>query len=366
MGTALIRQGDRLEKLLAELPESADRAARLLPQLGGTEVVWEEAKAYGLRPLLAHYLPSVFSLSPGERDVAAFQATRSARVTAALVRALAREGVRAVVLKGALLAARLYPAPWMRPSVDVDLLVHPRDLRHATGILESKGYTLVKGLPDRPDRFTHHLTFAGRGRVDVELHFSVSAWFQSRFDCDGTFARATRHRLLGEEVLALGAADEVVALAVHAASHGFDGVKWLYDLKLLLRVKPPPWNEVIAYARAARVAAATGMALAEARSRLGGEAPSWVLEELGAGAARTAAVELLRRHAKRTVYVWALDVLLADRFSRTWAMRLSAPVLERAARGLGLGERLHALWRQPQTVEGSDGMIFDRPKGAHG
>jgi hypothetical protein len=364
VGTALIRQGDRLEKLLSELPESHDRAARLLRQLG-SEAVWEEAKAYGLRPLLAHYLPSVFSLSPEERDVAAFQAARVARATTTLTRALAREGVRAVVLKGAPLAVRLYPAPWMRPSVDVDLLVHPRDLTQATRALEREGYILAKGLPDSPDRFTHHLTFAARGRVEVELHFSVSALFQSRFDCDGTFARATRHRLLGEEVLALGAADEVVALAVHAASHGFDGVKWLFDLKLLLRRELPPWNEVIAYARAARVAVATGMALAETRSRMGGDVPSWVLEEFGAGAARTASVELLRRHAKPTVYVWALEVLLADRLSRTWAVRLSAPVLERAARALGLGERLHALWRHPQTVEGSDGMFPDRPKGNH-
>ena len=77
--------------------------------------------------------------------------------------AFAAQHIDCLPLKGAALAGTLYPDPATRPMSDLDLLVHPAQLRPALGVLRRLGYSL--------ENFTYHAILWGA--APVELHWSL-------------------------------------------------------------------------------------------------------------------------------------------------------------------------------------------------
>lgn len=71
-----------------------------------------------------------------------------------------------IPLKGAVLR-ELYPEPWMRTSVDLDILVHPEDVARAANILEA---TLSYEMDGRA---THDVSLQTPGGAHIELHFDL-------------------------------------------------------------------------------------------------------------------------------------------------------------------------------------------------
>jgi hypothetical protein len=93
--------------------------------------------------------------------------------------ALSKNGVEAVVLKGGILASKLYPEPGLRPMDDIDILVSPNMVMRARDVLVSLGYQLP--LPvSRFDRAKHHLPIAIREdagvTIGIELHTDAFHW----------------------------------------------------------------------------------------------------------------------------------------------------------------------------------------------
>lgn len=325
-----------LEAVLAELPENPARASLVAAGLGHERVAGQ-ARTWGLLPLLAAFLPADFA-APGPETLAArFRGAQGTRVALTLLAAFEEQGVEALVLKGVGLAARYYPNPWLRPSVDVDLLVRRRDLDAASAIVERLGWKRTTG-PGGPLDFGHDRCFVGPQRQKLELHFTPSWHFQARFDVDALFARAGRQAVEGRAVRVLGDGDNLVHQAVHAAGHFFEGVKWLFDLKLQT-LGEVAWGEVVLRAREARVASVTGMALRAARQRVRARVPEEVLEVLGPGPVRRALAGVAERIPDEYLRLrsGAMDVLLPDGLSRDWLLRWAAPPLKRAGR---LGRRL--------------------------
>jgi hypothetical protein len=326
-----------LEQVLAHLPEDPAGAARAASHAGPG--ISRAARAFALGPLFAHYLPAQFPATQGQRATARFEASRLAQATVEITRALEAVGVEALTLKGAALAAALYPEAHLRPSIDVDLLVRPRDLARACRAVEALGYRVWKGVPDLPGLFSHHHQYSAPGKVALELHHSPSEWFVAAFDVEQVFARARRVELDGRVVRIPGPVDELVHLCVHAASHRFQGVKWLFDLKLLLQQRSVSWPDVVALARRAQVAAAVGMTLAEARARVHAPVPDSALRALGPGRWRAAGIRAIAT-LKPSVAEYLFDLGLVDRPSSTWLMRAAIPPARRAARALGAEDAL--------------------------
>lgn len=78
---------------------------------------------------------------------------------------LEKEKIRYVSLKGAELR-KLYPVPWMRTSCDIDVLVHPEELKRAITCLE------VKGWKKENENF-HDVSLHSPEGVNLELHFNL-------------------------------------------------------------------------------------------------------------------------------------------------------------------------------------------------
>ena len=93
--------------------------------------------------------------------------------------ALSKTGIEAVVLKGGILASKLYPEPGLRPMDDIDLLVSPNMVMRARDVLMSLGYQLPLPL-SRFDRAKHHLPIAIREdagvTIGIELHSEAFHW----------------------------------------------------------------------------------------------------------------------------------------------------------------------------------------------
>lgn len=236
---------------------------------------WQTAARHGLSASLAQRLADAGLPVPAEAISSVRQAVASgvglARLTRKTLGALAAVGVCPILLKGYGLALRLMPAhPFSRPSVDVDLLVHPHELPTVTRALTERGFSQFQdpGLAD-PLEEHHHLSFEGPEGL-VEIHFRAFIGFGGRtFDDGGLWARSRPFDLDGLPARLLSPEDEFVFLATHAAHHAFLRISWLVDLQRYLMVEPSlDWQVMASRARAAGFHTAVAVALHLVAARL--------------------------------------------------------------------------------------------------
>jgi hypothetical protein len=134
---------------------------------------WDQlAAALAWRRLLPPLGPRLLDLADGAASprfaAAVEEAVEAARRQAVLLSstgglvemALAAAGVRSAPLKGPRLAEAIYGDPGRRLAGDVDVLVHPDDLRTAVAVVEGLGYD----TPEDPQ---------GRDGLP-ELHFALA------------------------------------------------------------------------------------------------------------------------------------------------------------------------------------------------
>lgn len=211
---------------------------------------------------------------------------------AAALRPLNAGGVRAAVLKGPLLARRLYDDPSLRPSVDIDLLVAEHDLDRALVALEGGGF---EQEPDSPRRryfrtLHHHLHLQRKGSAPLELHFHAHRGFGQVLRSAPLLGRARPGSgPEGTRVYVLAPEDELLYLAVHGAGHLFARLLWLLDLKQAVARWELDWELLARRAREGGYAGVLGFALEELRRRLGVATPDLGLPKAGAR------LELVRR-----------------------------------------------------------------------
>src|SRR5262245_9565378 len=252
-----------LRRLVATLPDDVDRfcslveegrqtASDFLPRLiaesaaqGVLGTIAPHVSAMGLPPDLAEHV---------ERRTTVQQLWDS-HVCESLqdvVSALDRAGIRPCVLKGPVLAARLYQLPEARSSIDIDLLVLPSEVEHAARALADAGY---QGDTDAQvsylRRHSHHLHFQKPGAPMLELHFHAYAGFGVVLPASALIDRAAEYELADHVRVRVPAPeDEFIYLAAHVAGHSFIRLVWLYDLKLLLRRHPSlDWDGIASRAR---------------------------------------------------------------------------------------------------------------------
>jgi hypothetical protein len=215
-----------------------------------------EAERHGLGGVLVDTCRASGATLADERGVAAREVARELDHTAhlAMLRridaVLADACIRAVALKGALLAERLYSHPSARGATDIDLLVADEDLERATESLRVLGYSLAEG-PDE-ERFRrehHHVHLEHAEAIALELHFDAYRGFGAVLAGGSLVSRSVTWTNL-RAVHVLAPDDELVYLMVHAAAHRFGRLSWLYDIKLLLATMSD--DEIAAAAERAR------------------------------------------------------------------------------------------------------------------
>ena len=156
-----------------------------------------------------------------------------------------------IPVKGVSLAESLYGDPASRVSTDIDLFVPPAQLDDAIEIIRDAGYPDVfddSFFRELDLRYGRHYSFRrdyiGCSTV-IELHWRLVQ--HSSYDQGAVadlFAEAQPARCFGVPAHRLSPEWEFLYLAIHAADHGWKGLKWLVDIHQLSIDSPPDWQRV--------------------------------------------------------------------------------------------------------------------------
>ncbi len=177
----------------------------------------------------------------------AAQYTLMARTVRALERVMSANGIRHAWLKGPLLARRLYQAPWLRPSCDLDLLLHPEDGERFHRVALTMGWRRTGCPAASPSSDGRHgggewerKYLCGRNfrpPLDVKLHIRSPLRRNRIFEADGEriWNRLAWTEFEGMEYPVLDPALEYMFLAMHWHDHRYENPWWLLDLALFTR-----------------------------------------------------------------------------------------------------------------------------------
>ncbi|WP_051318419.1 nucleotidyltransferase family protein [Cohnella thermotolerans] len=162
-----------------------------------------------------------------------------------VVRLLAERGVPALVLKGPVLAKKLYGDLSLRTSKDLDLLVPPGRIGEAESVLQSRGYREDGAIPRVLNdwmRKTHHASYKLPATgIQIELHWRMNPDTANEPDFEALWARRQEADFSGRTVAMLGPEDLFVYLVSHGARHGWFRLRWLADIDRMLR-SPLRWT----------------------------------------------------------------------------------------------------------------------------
>jgi hypothetical protein len=215
----------------------------------------QAAARHGVAPLLWHHAQQ--GTWAAQMPAAAHQDLRRAYYTTTaqntmlyheLGRILAAlEGIPVVVLKGAALAATLYPQIGLRPMGDIDVLVAPDRLLEMVPRMQRLGYRVLS--------IQHHLVFynSAYDGPDLETHWTFAYTNPAQHPLlnewlwQTAVPFTTPHLPASSTVYQLSPTAQIVTLVGHLTiHHGLltERLLWLYDLHLLLTdtTHPVDWD----------------------------------------------------------------------------------------------------------------------------
>ncbi len=236
----------------------------------------ELAEWHGVIPLVARWVaaaPGTSVPAPVREDIARRARTQAmkslllAGETVSLSRRLERAGMPAIVLKGAALAAHAYGDLALRPQIDVDLLVHERDVDRALTELSAAGYSRVHELAPGQDAafrdIEYHHSLVNAAGTSVELHWGIiKRQFGLRVRESLWWENTRRVPVGGAEVTALSNELTLIYLAIHGGKHEWPQLRWIGDIAAVARLEPMDWELVRRTSTRLGTARMTGLALA--------------------------------------------------------------------------------------------------------
>jgi hypothetical protein len=223
----------------------------------------EQSEAHGVGPLVARNLEGNGDLAVPEEARAAFG--RAYRINAArnllvarelrgVLTALGRAGVPALPLKGVALAQSLYGDAALRVCADIDVLVPRRSVARAFEVLLERGCRRSPleeevGPGDiallLESNIEYAFVAAEPPRCPIELHWDIAwRWPRDAAATTDLWTEARRRTLAGVETHVLSREWELLYLAVHAARHRWQALKWLVDVHEVCMRGGFDWDKV--------------------------------------------------------------------------------------------------------------------------
>lgn len=253
----------------ADMEQASEAAWQALPALAElhrlSAVV---ARALAAHPPSRQVPASVASRLREDSRTTAVRALASLRPLAEVMDALAAQRIPALLWKGPALAVEAWGDVGTRASVDLDIVVRPRDRLRARAAVGALGWREPHGMSAAQER----AIFSGRGAwelehpahdVKLELHWRFSALrYAGQLPVEEALERAVEREVGGVRVRIPGPADTLVLLAQHGAKHGWSSLEDVAPFAAILVRHPQQAAE--AHARAAGLGLVRAMALAGA------------------------------------------------------------------------------------------------------
>jgi hypothetical protein len=244
---------------------------------------------------------------------------------------LTEQGIKVIVLKGALFAGMLYGNLAVRMMADIDILVKPADFAKVAAYLVNAGYA---GSCDVEhvvrERRYHHAQFV-KGIVLLEVHKGLAQPRRFKIDMDNIWQRAIRVKIDGVDALRLSNEDILLHLCLHMAYHKFvTCLIWWTDLYEFIRKFSADidWDYVVDKAIEQRISTAVYLSLYFAKKIMKAEIPPFVLKNLEVSSLRKKIVflflnknglNLYRFVGKPRIYQLAMELFLIDKLQNQLA-----------------------------------------------
>ncbi|MNC20659.1 hypothetical protein D3C75_686170 [compost metagenome] len=155
---------------------------------------------------------------------------------------LAAEDIRAIFLKGPVLAQELYGDLSLRTSRDLDFVVPITGLEKAEALLVAQGYVKEEEFESIMGDWKwrqHHMTFHHPVRMlTAEVHWRMNPAPSKEPGFDELWKRRRTSGPMGRNVHFLGDEDLFMYLAAHGARHGWSRLRWLLDIRQMLLRAP--------------------------------------------------------------------------------------------------------------------------------
>jgi hypothetical protein len=240
--------------------EAQDKVRTLLERGPSWQAIQRQAQAHDVLPLLYWSLQRLdFVGVPIEvrtemektyRQNALWN-TLFTRELAQVLRLLGEAGVPVIPLKGVALAESLYGDTTLRVCTDIDILVPRPMVLQALNLLLATGYRAEFTEQFFFDLLLRsHIEYAlarddRQFRYLLELHWGLlwgSPWDQAA--TEEIWAEAQRGDCFGIPAYTLSPEWELLFLAVHAARHQCQGLKWLVDIHVICSTWRIDWEKV--------------------------------------------------------------------------------------------------------------------------
>jgi hypothetical protein len=215
-----------------------------------------------------------------------------ARVARLLVvlRRFEEAGIPAVLLKGVVLALRYYRNFGMRSMADIDLLVHPADVRRAAALLADLGWTASgvarSDLLPAKMRVLHAWPFEAAPLHSLDLHWTLNVRSP---EVDAMFwAASETFEVESTTVRALSPADQVLHVCTHAVQPTWSpSPRWIVDVIAVLDAPDArvDWARMVDVARRTNATVRLHAALVELMPYASGRVPASVVDGLSSAAA---------------------------------------------------------------------------------
>ena len=229
-----------------------------------------------------------------------------------VIAALHGAGLSPLVFKGAALAQRLYPKPWLRPRVDTDLLFPERERADAAALFEQMGFALVP----RPTgaHVTHQCTYVQavhgvRAEFDVHWRIADPQVFTDVLSYEELARDAVPVPQLGSAARSVSDVHALIIACTHRVAHHYDSdlLLFLYDIDLLgRRLDEASWDRVIELASARRICGVCARGLRLAGDAFHTPVPPRVVSALNAVDQAEPTAAYLRHRLRR------VDILGSD------------------------------------------------------
>lgn len=156
--------------------------------------------------------------------------------------------VRAISVKGPLLAMALYQDPSMRVSRDLDILVDFSDLNKANEILIEAGYTLdnnVRSLTRKQKeqyiKSSHHFSYSNNLEDQIELHWRLSKDYYN-LPFEDIWDKKKEIDIFGRNMNVLSEEENLLYLIYHGSKHAWKRLGWLCDIYQIIKNNQLDWN----------------------------------------------------------------------------------------------------------------------------
>jgi hypothetical protein len=215
-----------------------------------------------------------------------------------VVERLSQAGIDFIPYKGLALAETVYGDIALRQAGDIDLLIHPADLKRVQEAMGKIGYVPHLNFSEDEEaayiKSGYECAFDGAaGKNLLEVQWAIEPHFYAvDVDLQGLFRRAQTVRVMGLDTKSLSPEDLFVVLGLHAAKHVWGRLIWLCDLERVSRL-PLNWKRIAEHAQQLGVVRILHVTLLLAEKLLGSSYPELAAENLPAdSAAETLAEEI--------------------------------------------------------------------------